>query len=86
MATSPDLTPGITTGAGTPAAVTVNGQSVTTRQLESLIKADQYLKQAAAAPQRRRGIMFTSLMHAPAFRGHRGSGLGSFDGAFWDGM
>ena len=61
-----DLSDQIETAAATPAAASVDGQSVTSRGIADLITADQYLAVKEAVAKRRRGLAFTKLINPGA--------------------
>ena len=60
MATS-DLATDIETAAGNPAAVTVDGEQVTSRPIQDLIEADRYLAAKRAAGKFHRGVYLTKV-------------------------
>lgn len=57
-----DLAGTIATAAASPAAASVDGQSVSARPVGDLITADQYLAAKEAAQKRRRGVRFSKLV------------------------
>ncbi|HLW67861.1 MAG TPA: hypothetical protein VKS79_21260 [Gemmataceae bacterium] len=71
-----DLTPTITTAAGQPLEVSGDAGSVREQSIESLIKADQYLKLAAGVGLHQRGLYLSKLIPAGAMADNGASGLG----------
>jgi hypothetical protein len=75
-----DLTPAISSGATQPNQAQGDGQMVVQNQLSDMIEADRYLKAAAAAQNKRRGVRFSKILPAGAMSDCQGQRTGgSFD-------
>jgi hypothetical protein len=57
-----DLSDQIQQAAADPASVSSDGQSVSTRPVDQLVTADQYLAAKVEVKKRRRGVTFSKLV------------------------